>query len=115
MRHVAEHSVTDTGSGWTFKFDLRMFARGQADRPDDLGAGMPLVRCPFGVVVGELGVVPPEERERLAAFTRGDATRPPSSYVEITGGHHHLMFDRPLELVGALRRLVAAVDPEAGE
>jgi len=109
VRHVAEHSVTAAPEGWTFKFDPRVFADGQPDRPADLGADMARVRCPFGVVVAERGVVPAPDRERLAEFARGGPNRPPSSYIEIPGGYHHLMFDRPLELVDAVRRLVAAV------
>lgn len=108
VRHVGEHSVTDTGEGWTFKFDPRIFAHGLVDRPHDLGAGMARVRCPFGVIVAERGVVSLEDRERLAAFTKGGSQRPSSSYIEIPGGYHHLMFDRPLELVDAIRQLVTA-------
>lgn len=111
VRHVAEHSVTAAPEGWTFKFDPRVFADGQPDRPADLGADMARVRCPFGAVVAERGVVPPPDRERLAEFARGGPNRPPSSYIEIPGGYHHLMFDRPLELVDAVRQLVAAVVP----
>lgn len=112
VRHVGEHSVTDTGDGWTFKFDPRIFADGQADRPTDLGAGMDRVRCPFGVIIAEHGVVSAEDRERLAAFVKGGPQRPSSSYLEIPGGYHHLMFDRPLELVDAIRQLVTAFDAE---
>ncbi len=113
LRHVAEHSVTRADDGWTFKFDPQIFAGGQDDRPEDLGAGMDRMRCPFAAVVAEHGVVPPPDRQRTAEFTRGGPHRPPACYIEIPGGHHHLMFDRPLDLVAAIRQAVAAVAPAA--
>jgi pimeloyl-ACP methyl ester carboxylesterase len=108
IEHVAMHSVgpaPDGADGWSWRFDPAVFATSAADRPADIGDLLAAPGVRFGAVVGERSpVVPAEDRDRLKALAAG---RPDSSYVEVPGGFHHLMFDRPLELIDAVSGTVA--------
>lgn len=105
LAQVAAESLRRDGSTWTWKYDRGVFASPATGRPADLGGPLADARVPVAAVVGERSsIVDAEDRDRWRELTAaGSSTR----YLEVAGGHHHLMFDRPLELVAALGRLLA--------
>ncbi len=104
LAHVARHSVASTGDGrWSWKFDAKVFLEHPEDRPKDLLGVLDSLVCPLGVIAAEKSdVVPESDRERIADLARTAPAERPVVYWPIDGGHH-LMFDRPLELVAAIR------------
>lgn len=99
LAHVARESVREVADGWTWKFDPRAFATDPDDRPADVGEVLGEVDAPVGAIVGERSaIVPPSERERLRCLV----TPADGGLVVIPGGHHHLMFDAPRQLVTAV-------------
>lgn len=118
LSHVARRSVTGEGAGgWSWKYDAKVFSDHPEDRPESLVTAFASLACPVGVIVGERSaVVSAADREWLEAMARKDADGSSFAYRSIDGGHH-LMFDRPLELVAAIREIIAGweVHPEPAE
>lgn len=107
--HVAERSLRQVEGGWTWKFDPRVFvSRSGPNRPDDFAAGLTNAACRVAVVTGQRSAIIDEDvrgyMAELLARAPGAARGVP--FIEIPEAHHHLMFDRPLELVTALRAIV---------
>lgn len=108
VRWVAERSVrrTEDGEAWTWLFDPAVFARRVPDRPADVEAVLAGLSCPVGFVVGgDSRVVSERDRHRMKAFARNGSVAG-SRYVEIPNAGHHLMFDRPVELLRAVEPLL---------
>lgn len=100
MARGALHQVPETDEapgGWTWRFDPQFwahFTRGDfSARP----------QVPMGVIVGELSALfPPGALEDLQALI------PDLRFTTvIEGAHHHVLVDRPLELVAAIRNGLA--------
>lgn len=101
VRHVGEHSVCRIDAAWGWKFDPAVFARPADERPPDVGAVLAAADTALGAIVGGASdVVPAPDRDRLRRLTA-----PWDGFVELQGGHHHLMFDRPRALADAVLEL----------
>ncbi|MTD13421.1 alpha/beta fold hydrolase [Nakamurella sp. YIM 132087] len=110
VRFIAERSVRDRGDGWGWKYDQRMFSHHPADRPDELLATLALVRCRLAVInAGRSAVVDDDAHRRfLAAAVDRQADHGPMTVRRIEDGGHHLMFDRPAELLAEIERVLEA-------
>lgn len=98
--HVAGHSVREVPGGWTWKFDPAVFRRPR----HPMGTRLAQARCRLALIHGEhSAIVPPD----VAAYT-AEMMGPEAPVISIPGAHHHLLVDRPLELVAALRDLLLA-------
>lgn len=97
VAHVAETSVREVDGGWTWKFDPAVF--GRDGRP--LGTGR-RPACAAALLRAEHGMVTPDI-QRTAVERLGPALR----IVDIPGAGHHVMLDRPLDLVAAVRAVLA--------
>jgi pimeloyl-ACP methyl ester carboxylesterase len=98
--HIARRSVRETPAGWTWKFDPLVFEHPRISLRDQLAS----VDCRLAFLRGEHSVVvPPDTASYMAELL--DETAP---VISIPEAHHHVMLDRPLELVGALRALLEA-------
>jgi len=114
LRFIGERSVRADADGWGWKFDFRIFSHPPADRPHDLLATLAAGRCPIGIVMGaESEVVPSHDRSDLGALAH-DPKNPVVSSIEIDGGGHHLMFDKPVELYLALNRTLELLSRRVG-
>ncbi len=91
--HVARGSITEDEQGWRWKFD-RGFPRGLVDP-----APSPPPECTVTVIRGEHGIMNPAKAQALVDGRSGAAAR----VVTLTGAGHHVMLDRPLELLAELR------------
>lgn len=93
--HIARESIMRVPSGWSWKFDPRIFARQQVV--------VDVARNPnrrVAIFRGEHGIVPSEVAARMRInFGLSDI-------VEIPEAGHHVMLDQPLALVTALRTVV---------
>jgi pimeloyl-ACP methyl ester carboxylesterase len=98
--HVARTSLTQTGQGWTWKFDPSLFRRRDGRGfASDLAA----VRCRVAVFHGELSaIVTPEVNGYMNELLGRSAP-----FVEIPQAHHHVILDQPLAFVAALRAILA--------
>lgn len=96
--HVAETSLREVDGAWTWHFDPAVYARDRhltvplASPPGRLA----YLRCEHGVV----------DDAQYAALQR--RLGPRTTFVELPRAGHHPMFDRPFELVTALRTVLAA-------
>lgn len=94
--HVAETSIKEVDTGWTWKFDRKIF-----ERRDTLPQLVPLI-CRAAFIRGEVGLVTPEMEASI-----GEGLGPSVPVIEIPDSNHHLMLDAPLSLVSALRAVIA--------
>ena len=100
LRHVARNSLHQVASGWTWKFDPRVFVRFSLKPMSDYLAD---TRCRVAILRAEFSpLVPPETSEYMYELLDRNAP-----IVEIPQAHHHLTLDQPLAFVSALRALLA--------
>ena len=96
MARGALHEVPETDEapgGWTWRFDPQFWAKFERG---DMG---PSPKVPVGIIIGEHSALfPPGRLEGLQAII------PDCRFTRvIEGAHHHVLVDRPLELVAAIR------------
>ena len=104
--HVARSSLRRGDGGWTWKFDPRVFVERDAIDPEVIVEGFGRAACPVAALVGARSTVVDEHaRQDLDALLR--LASGPGVMVEIPEAYHHIMFDRPLELVTSLRTLLS--------
>ncbi len=97
--HIARHSLHETETGWTWKFDPNIFRHTLIPLRDQLRA----VRCRVALLRGELStVVPPDTADYMYELMGRNAP-----VVSIPEAHHHLLLDQPLAFVATLRALLA--------
>ena len=98
LNHVARSSLRRVPGGWSWKFDPPI-----AIRPDDVSlADLARVTCQVAIIGGERGLLTAD-----AARQMQDRLNRSVPFVEIAGGHHHIMLDQPLQLIAALRTILA--------
>jgi pimeloyl-ACP methyl ester carboxylesterase len=96
---IAEHSIHEKETGWTWKFDPQLFRGTLFPLRDQLAS----VRCRVALFTGELSVVVPQDTAKYMYELMGRV----APVVEIPEAHHHLTLDQPLAFVAALRTLLA--------
>lgn len=96
--HVARGSLKQTETGWTWKFDPRLFEHTLVALRDQLAS----VQCRVALFRGELSTV---VQENTAAYMY-DLMGRNAPFVSIPEAHHHLILDQPLAFVAALRTLL---------
>ncbi|MGH8933772.1 MAG: alpha/beta fold hydrolase, partial [Egibacteraceae bacterium] len=98
--HVALHSLKPVPGGWTWKFDPRVFDQLSSRVIHEYLAD---IRCRVAIFRGEFSdLVTPEVSEYMSELLGRNAP-----FVEIPQAHHHLLLDRPLAFVAALRAILA--------
>ncbi|HNP56780.1 MAG TPA: alpha/beta hydrolase [Gordonia sp. (in: high G+C Gram-positive bacteria)] len=91
--YVARGSAVLVEDGWRWKFD-RAFPTMLTDP-----VPTPPPTCAVTVIRGEHGIMNPDKAEALVDGRAGPGAR----VVTLTGAGHHVMLDRPLELLAELR------------
>ncbi len=107
--HVARRSLREFDGGWTWKFDPKVFvSRTGPTSPEAYATGLSNAACRVAVVTGQRSAIIDDEVRGYMAelLTRAPGAAQGVPFIEIPEAHHHLMFDRPLELVTALRAIV---------
>jgi len=100
LDYVARKSVRQDPDGFTWKFDPRVFEKSsRSSLRDDFVAA----RCRLALIRGAESVVLPRETADFMVGLLPGAV----PLVEIPEAHHHLMFEKPLAFVVALRALLA--------
>jgi pimeloyl-ACP methyl ester carboxylesterase len=97
--HIARHSLRNTGEGWTWKFDSKLFEHTLIPLRDQLAS----VKCRVALFRGQHSVTVPEDTAEYM-YELMDRNAP---VVTIPDAHHHLILDQPLAFVAALRTLLA--------
>lgn len=99
VEFIAHHSCTRSEGGWHWKFDpgLRNFG----EIKDTVLQQK--VRARVDCIYGELSMFTSDNRPRRILETFPNA----GELVIVPGAHHHLMLDRPLQLVAAIKGLLA--------
>lgn len=103
LDYIARHSLRPVESGWTWKFDPKVFTHRDDPQADDFGELLAQVRCRLAVVHGELSEIVGDDVTAYMAERLG-RTAP---FVEIPQAHHHLVLDQPLAFIAAVRALLA--------
>lgn len=100
LRYIAENSVRDSGDGWTWKFDDKVFATRLFGRGQE---ALERLTCPLGVIYGAKSQFFTRE---VIDYMRGllpDGT----PFAAVPEAHHHLFLDQPIAFVAALRTLLS--------
>ena len=110
IEHAALTGLQQVAGGWTWKFDPGMFRiPANPIRPAAITADLCRVDTRLAFVNGQRSeLVDPAVRAHVAEVIEQSHGGRGVPVIEIPEAHHHLMFDRPLELVTALRTLLAA-------
>jgi pimeloyl-ACP methyl ester carboxylesterase len=98
IEHIALGSICATQGGWTWKFDPGVFGGNRTPAPDVLRrvhCRVALFRSEHGLVTPDIGVQMYNLLGRVAPV------------IEIPLAGHHVMLDRPLMLVTAIRTILA--------
>jgi pimeloyl-ACP methyl ester carboxylesterase len=96
LDHLAASSVAETPQGWTWKFDPNIF-----DRPGLSPTGLVPIGMPVTIFRAGEGKLSKEMAERMQRIL-GPAAR----VIELPGAGHHVMLDKPLLLISALRAAI---------
>ena len=99
LDYIAQHSMTKTPDGYTWKFDPTIFHNTKPRASHEL---LPLVRCRVAVVRAEFGLVDPETGDYMYELLGRTAP-----VIEIPDAYHHVMLDQPIAMITALRALLA--------
>ncbi len=98
--HVARLSLKEVETGFTWKFDPRIWQRFSIG---DTAERLKATKCRIAIFRGEKSVLmPPEIGEYMFNLLGRQAP-----VVEIPQARHHVMLDEPLALIAALRALLA--------
>jgi pimeloyl-ACP methyl ester carboxylesterase len=100
LAYIARHSVRRVAAGWSWKFDP---AIPETLNREDYRAGMFGVTVPVDVIYGDRTEVMTPER-RAEVFRMADNV---GQLIAIPACHHHVLIERPIALVAALRALLA--------
>ncbi|MEX2551048.1 MAG: alpha/beta hydrolase [Nitriliruptoraceae bacterium] len=114
LEYIARQSLTETRTGWTWKFDPRVFtARAGLSHPSQFAPQLARAGCRMAVVNGERSaIVDDSVREHMAELLAGaPAAAAGVPMLEVPEAHHHLLLDQPLAVVTAVRGVLAAWRP----
>ena len=114
VEHIARASLRDTGEGWTWRFDPRIFGSREGEaRLSDFAAALTQMSCRVAVVNGALSaIVDADTRAYMSELLAGSpAAAVGIPVVEVPEARHHLMVDQPLAVVAAVRSILATWDP----
>lgn len=103
LDHIARTSVLPVARGWSWAHDPRVF-----DRPTLYLEDLRPVRCPVGLVQAGRGRLTEEDLGKMRAGL-GDRMGDRVAVFVMPEAGHHPMLDRPLDLVEALRTLLAGM------
>ena len=98
--HIAAASIRAADSGWSWKFDPRIFGRSQPTP-----ALLTRLDCRVALFCAEHGIVSPQISELMYD---GLGRRAP--LIEILAAGHHVMLDYPIALVTGIRTLLSDWD-----
>jgi pimeloyl-ACP methyl ester carboxylesterase len=102
IEHIARHSLHETATGWTWKFDPHLFTHTMVPLNEQLAA----VRIRVALIRGHHSVVVPADTADYMYELMGRV----APVITIPEAHHHLFLDQPLGFVSAVRALLADWD-----
>jgi pimeloyl-ACP methyl ester carboxylesterase len=101
LDYIGNHSLKETETGWTWKFDDGMFQK--FDFGENMHEELAKLKCRVGVIYGEDSYLFSQDIADYM-FKVLDESVP---FVGIPEAQHHLFLDQPLAFVSALRTLLA--------
>lgn len=114
LEHTAYHSLRSTTSGWTWKFDPKVFVARQGPiMPSDFAHDLGRAACRVAIVNGAgSAIVDRDVRNFMAELLEGSpAGAAGVPFVEIPEARHHLLFDQPIATITAIRSVLATWHP----
>ncbi len=100
LRHLAEHGLERHGEGWRWRFDPAFITKTDYEAVHLLVAALE-VPCVF--LYGEHSALFPQEQVSSLPAVLG----PHVPVMALPGAGHHMMLDRPMDVVAKLRALLA--------
>lgn len=100
LHYIAYHAVTHSHAGWCWKFDPALTNFEEVNGP----ALLQQVQTKIDYVYGERSIVAGGGRAQRIFQLLPNANQ----LVQLADAYHHLMLDRPLELVDKLQKLLQA-------
>jgi len=101
LDYIGRHSLRQTDTGWTWKFDDGMFRKFEFG--DNMHEELARLQCRVGVIYGEDSYLFSQDIADFM-FKVLDESVP---FIAIPEAQHHLFLDQPLAFVSALRALLA--------
>lgn len=101
VEFIARHSLRETESGWTWKFDVGAMGSRRWEEP--FAEHCANMSCRQALIYGQHSAL---VSSRTVAHMRS-LMDPSTPVIEIPDAQHHIMLDQPLAFVSALRSILA--------
>jgi len=101
LDYIGRHSLKETDTGWTWKFDDQMFNKFEFG--DNLHEELAQLRCRMAVMYGENSYLFSQEIADFMFEVLGESV----PFVGIPEAQHHVFLDQPMAFVSSLRTMLA--------
>jgi pimeloyl-ACP methyl ester carboxylesterase len=104
VEFIARHSLRETASGWTWKFDVS--AMGSKRWAEPFAEHLHNMKCRSALIVADNSAIV----SKITAQYMSDLMGPESSMITIEDSHHHIMLDQPFRFIEAVKKILSDWD-----
>jgi len=100
VEFIARHSLRETVSGWTWKFDVA--AMGSRRWAEPFAEHLYNMKCRSALIVADNSAIV----SKVTAQYMSDLMGPESPMITIKDSHHHILLDQPCRLIDAVKEIL---------
>ena len=100
VEFIARHSLRETVSGWTWKFDVA--AMGSRRWAEPFEEHLHNMKCRSALIVADNSAIV----SSVTAQYMSDLMGPESPMTTIEDSHHHIMLDQPFRFIDAVKKIL---------
>ena len=104
VEFIARHSLRETTSGWTWKFDVA--AMGSKRWAEPFAEHLHNMKCRSALIVAENSAIV----SKVTAQYMSDLMGSESPMITIKDLHHHIMLDQPFRFIQAVKKILSNWD-----
>jgi pimeloyl-ACP methyl ester carboxylesterase len=104
VEFIARHSLRETTSGWTWKFDVA--AMGSKRWAEPFAEHLHNMNCRSALIVAENSAIV----SKVTAQYMSDLMGSESPMITIKDSHHHIMLDQPFRFIQAVKKILSNWD-----
>ena len=104
VEFIARHSLRETTSGWTWKFDVA--AMGSKRWAEPFAEHLHNMKCRSALIVAENSAIV----SKVTAQYMSDLMGSESPMITIKDSHHHIMLDQPFRFIQAVKKILSNWD-----